>query len=174
MQPQPWQVTPPPPPSHHHIICRSFVGLFVDYLWIIADYLSLFVDCLLSLLAHIMGTHPILSSQRGASAEFQLRLEAPQHVGVGRPLPVPPPPRFSSHLRIQQARSRESSGPHPHGGGAPGDDLGQEQAMLDGDDLRPAAGRRVGGCTATEVARGHKRPASSFAPLPPCVAQNCG
>ena len=49
-----------------------------------------------------MSMHPILSSQRGASAEiaaeFQLLGEAPRHVVVGPPLPAPPPPTAASLL----------------------------------------------------------------------------
>ena len=51
------------------VICR----LFVD-----TCRLLVIVGRLLSLL---LRTHPISSSQRGTSAEFQLRVEAPQHVG---------------------------------------------------------------------------------------------
>ena len=121
-------------PAVRGVICGIFVvyfRLFVDCMWIVCHCWH---TC--------MRMRPILSSQRGASAEYQRRVEAPQHVGVGpRSLHRrrQPPHRFSSHLRIQQALSRESGGPPPLGWGAPGDDLGQTQAMLNGDELTPAA-----------------------------------
>ena len=88
---------------------------------------------------HCMRIHPSLSSQRGASAEFLLRVEAPQQVGVGPPAPC----AAAASLLVASTHSAgavsEIGCPPPHGGGASGDGLGQAQAMLDGDELTPAA-----------------------------------
>ena len=111
---------------------------------------------------HCMRTHPILSSQRGASAEFQLRVEALQHVGVG-------PPRS---LRLRSVASRRIYAFSRRGLGKAAALLPSVGAHLEtisgrhrpcsmgmSSHLRPAAARRVGGCAATEVACGHRRPA---------------
>ena len=78
------------------IIC----GLFVYYCRLFVHICILFVVINGT---HCMRTHQNLSSQRGASAEFQLRVEASQHVGVGPPLRVQPH-CFSLHLCIRQAQ----------------------------------------------------------------------
>ena len=64
---------------------QTLCELFVYYLWFIADYLQIVCGLFVIIGTRSMRTHPILSSQRGASAEFQLRAEAQQHFGVSPP-----------------------------------------------------------------------------------------
>ena len=108
-----------------------------------------------------MRTHPILSSQRGlrripvSSRGPSARRRWPPRSLRRRRI------AFWSHLHIQQARSRKAAALLPTVGAHLETVSGRHRPCSMGmsSHLRPAAGRRVGGCAATEVARCHWRPA---------------
>ena len=160
----------------------NFLGKSSCYLWlfkviccslqIICHFCRFYVECL-SLQAHIVWDAP----------DFELPTRCLRRIPVVSRGPTARrrwPPAFCAAAvrrrifsrRIYAFSSAVSGKLWPSsprwGLGPPGDDLGQAQAVtvVDGDEL-PPAGRRVGGCAAMEALT------CSFAPLSPCVAQNC-
>ena len=84
---------------------------------------------------HCMRMHPILSSQQGFSAEFQLRGEAPRHVVVGLPLPAPPPLSAVSLLIAFSRRGLRKAAALLPTAGYHLETIGQAHAVVDGDEL---------------------------------------